>query len=91
MSADSRASDVWDPPVWSSSSSSSSSSAEGLVAGAPCDGNRDVDSVTTELAAMNVYRQDNIIGDGVDAIEPRMSDVADEDIGVSSLHACCHI
>jgi len=46
---------------------------------------READSVSSELAAMNVYREDKeITGEYEDSLEPRNSDVAEEDIGVGA-------
>lgn len=48
------------------------------------DRGREADSVSSELAAMNVYREDKeTSSEYVDTLEPRSSDIAEEDIGVS--------
>lgn len=51
------------------------------------DRGREADSVSSELAAMNVYREDKeTTGEYLyeDSLEPRNSDVAEEDIGVGT-------
>ena len=46
---------------------------------------READSVSSELAAMNVYREDKeTTGEYEDSLEQRNSGVAEEDIGVGA-------